>query len=193
MPVVLVGEDRADDHVLVERVRAGDRAAFAQLFQMYYPLLAAFAETILRRRDVAEECVQDVFVRLWQTRARWAVRGSVRTYLFSAVRNGALNVLDHQRVADRWTVRAAAELTDSGMSAPPEPADARAHAGEIETAARAAIDRLPQRRREALLLRVQHHLTNPQIAQVMGVTVKCVEIHVAQALRTLRQELADLL
>src|ERR1041384_1954085 len=67
---------------LVSRIRAGDDAAFEELFRGYYANLVRFALQYLQGDlDAAEDVVHDVLCRVWEHRARWTVRGSVATYL----------------------------------------------------------------------------------------------------------------
>ena len=73
----------------VAAVRAGEPAAFEALFHAYHAPLCTFAHRYLGARDLAEEIVQEVFLFVWERRETWDVRTSVRSYLFTAVRNAA--------------------------------------------------------------------------------------------------------
>lgn len=70
--------------------RLGDAAAFEHLFQAYYEPLCAFAFRYVQSAAIAEDIVQDIFTQLWECRTTWAIQGSPRSYLCSAVRNRAL-------------------------------------------------------------------------------------------------------
>ncbi len=177
------------DHIAVARVRAGDRAAFVALFAAHYVALRDFACGIAGSAEVAEEVVQDVFVRLWDMRTEWVVHGTVRGYLFGAVRHRALNVRRGTRAelarAEAW----ARERRGDGVGRASE-VERALEASELSAALRRAIDRLPERCRLVYTLRWRYELSYAEIAQSLGIAIKTVEAQLTKALRMLRQELA---
>lgn len=138
---------------------------------------------------VAEDIVQDTFARIWERRTEWEVRGSVRSYLYSAVRNRTLMHLRHARVVTQTQERALREITKSGLGT--ASADERIRMDEMAQALARAIERLPARRRQVYTLRWQHGLSLAEIASVMEVTVKCVEAQLAAASKAVREALAE--
>ena len=94
----------AEERAWVERIRAGDPAAFEALYRAYWERLYAFAFRYLRSKEDAEEIVQEVFFRIWRGHAHWVPAGAVRNYLYLAVRNAAHDRLERAAVASRWRV-----------------------------------------------------------------------------------------
>lgn len=175
---------------VIERVRSGDRDAFGTVFRAYYSGLCAYAERYVGSADDAEEVVGDVFFRIWTARERWRVDGSLRAYLYRAVRNESLKWLEHRRVVDRVDREARAEGRSPGMGQrAPEP-DVDLARSELSAAVRCAIESLPNRCRETLVLHRHHGMSYAEVAEVMGVTAKTVENQLARALRLLRERLA---
>ncbi len=132
--------------------------------------------------------MQDVFLALWQRRHALERRDSIAAYLFTSVRNAALNQLKHREVARRFR-------RDAALAAAPRPvaADEVAHHNELAEALEAAIADLPEKARLALTLSRDAGLTYAQIAETLGVSVKAVEANVSRALRLLRERLAPYL
>jgi RNA polymerase sigma-70 factor (ECF subfamily) len=175
---------------LIERVRTGDERAFEFLFKTYYRPLCDFTYGFARCRDIAEELVQTVFLRIWEKRDSWHPAAGVRAYLFAACRNAALDHLRHERVVARAGGSSEAPGEPSaGAGMPPLAPDEVLHARELSDAFHAAVQGLPERRRTVLVLRWQHHLTNEEIARALGITVKGVEAHVTRSLAALRDRL----
>ena len=81
-------------------VRAGDDRAFETMFRAYRDDLVAFAESLLRSHEAAQEIVQDLFLRIWQMRDLWEPRGPLNAYLYRATRNRAIMRLRGLRVAN---------------------------------------------------------------------------------------------
>jgi RNA polymerase sigma-70 factor (ECF subfamily) len=188
---------------LVARIRAGDEAAFRDLYLAHHDGLWRFAYTYVRSRDVAEELVQDVFLSLWGTRASWEVKTRARAWLFAAVRHLALNHLRHERVVARalggptpWappaqtqTPAGAFRVEASTMGAPPAGQQEAAEAQELDEAIARAIAELPERRRIAMTLRWKQDMSPLEIAGVLGTTPEAVRVLLTRA----RADLAPLL
>jgi RNA polymerase sigma-70 factor, ECF subfamily len=177
------------DESLAARVRAGDVEAFKAIFDMYCEPLQVYVVGLVQDRDAAAECVQEVMYQVWNLGPRWVLRESLRSYLYTAARNRALSYLRRQRLIDRWNAAATGGDTISGMSQGPEGTDEACRRNELAAAIRAAVARLPERRRVAITLRGEYRMTNPQIAQAMGTSIQNVEKHIALALRSLRKAL----
>ena len=177
------------DDELIPRIRAGDEAAFDALVRRHYNGLCVFAARMTRSDATAEELVQDVLLRVWQHHEEWAVSGSVAAYLYAAVRNTALNHVRRERYLERWQAGAAAQA-----DAPRVPeADEDVRAAELAAALERAIDELPLRCRQVFILRRQHHMSCAEVARVMQIAPKTVEIQMGLAIKALRRKLAHLL
>jgi RNA polymerase sigma-70 factor (ECF subfamily) len=179
----------------VAGVRAGDHAAFDEMFRASAAELCDFACSYVHSDAVAEEIVQDVFFRIWQGRLQWQLRGSLRTYLYSATRNAALNYLRHERVERRWLERMSRERTlrpDVGRSAVVTGED-MVITEELAVAAARAVELLPERCQLIYRLTRQHHLSYAEVADMLQISVRTVENQVGIALKSLRKRLAHLL
>lgn len=158
------------------------------LFHLHYDPLCRFAEAYLHSHADAEDLVQNVFVQLWEQRERWVLRGSIRAYLYTAVRNAALNVLKH-RLVERRALDEDAAIPRIGMAERAPTPDENAIGHELEQAIDHAIARLPDRYRLVVTLRAQHHLTIPEIARILELPVKTAETRAARAVQALRAAL----
>ena len=170
---------------VVERLRAGDVRALEELFRQQYEPLCRFAERYLHDRAASEDLVQDLFAALWARRTRLDLRGSLRAYLFAAVRNRALNVRKHQLVEHDWQRDEAAPEVRVLHRAPRRP-DELLDERERDARVRGAIAQLPERCRLVMQLRWQEQLGYSEIASILGISVKGVEIQLARGLRALR-------
>lgn len=178
--------DRAPDlSDVAERVRLGDVGAFERLFRATYPSLRAFAHRYLDDAARAEDLVQDLFAELWTRRERWELRGSVRAYLFSAVRNRALNLRARDRVERDWTDDESLADVRALHPAPASPAE-QLDVAETRAEIDAAMESLPERCRLVMQLRWREQLSHAEIAEVLGISTKGVEGQLARGLRAMR-------
>ena len=175
----------AGDAELVRRIRAGDERALELVFKAHYAGMASFVQRFVRSQDLAEELVQDVFLKLWSKREQLADIETFRTYLFRAARNTALNYLRRAKLERRWQ-------EEQGRAEEPHTtfaADDDAVEQELSVAVQEAINRLPPRCREIFLLSRDGGLTYAEIARSLEISVKTVETQMGRALKSLRASL----
>jgi RNA polymerase sigma-70 factor (ECF subfamily) len=180
-----------NDAGLAERIRANDERALEELFHQYYDPLCRFSEAYVHSSADAEDLVQGVFVQLWEQRQRWVLRGSIRAYLYTAVRNAALNVLKHRLVERRAYGDDAIPRIGIAERTPTPHEQAIAH--ELEQAIARAIAALPDRYRLVITLRAQHQLTVAEIARILDLPLKTTETRAARAVVALRAALEPFL
>lgn len=84
--------------LIFSEIKQGNQQAFEKFFKMFYAPLCGFALGFLGDRDEAEELVQDTFVKLWEKRDEISIETSLKSYLYSSVRNACFNYLKHLKV-----------------------------------------------------------------------------------------------
>ena len=178
--------DEVTDEALLAAYARGEAAAARALSLRLVPRVLGYAARLLGDRAEAEDVAQDAMLRLWRAAPGWrAGEAQVTTWLYRVVTNLCTDRL-------RGRVR---RRTDTLEDAP-EVADAAkgVEAGLIEADRMAALDaalaELPERQRQALVLRHLEGLSNPEIAVVMDIGVEAVESLTARAKRALAALLA---
>jgi RNA polymerase sigma-70 factor (ECF subfamily) len=173
------------DEELLSRVAAGDAAAVRALVARKLPRLLSLAARMLGDAREAEDVAQDAFLRVWRQAPKWR-SGAARfdTWLHRV----ALN-LCYDRLRRRREVAVAdpPERPDEG-AAP----DRGLQALDVGRRVAAALQALPDRQREAIVLCHYQELGNIEAAAVMGVSVEALESLLGRGRRTLRAALSDL-
>ena len=171
---------------LDDRIRRGESAAFETLFRAHYDALCSFAVRYTDSSAIAEELVQDVFAHVWTDRIRWPAPQNQRAYLFTAVRNRALNVGRRRQLEDDWIE---AEIAVGREAA--DPADllpvARIADPDTHDHLERAVASLPERCRLVMHLRWRESMSYADIAGIMGISTKGVENQLSRGLRALRR------
>lgn len=180
-PGALSPDHRADAELL-RRIRSGDERALEAVFRAHYGSMCTVVRRIVFAPDVAEELVQDVFFKLWSKRAQLAEIDALKTYLYRAARNTALNHLRRQKLELAHEEREAIKGEPTTLEA----TDDSATAGEVTEAVHTAINRLPTRCREIFLMSRDGGLTYGEIASELGISIKTVETQMGRALKSLR-------
>ena len=175
--------DGPPDHDLMARTAQGDERAFRELARRHAGGALRLARRILGSEALAEEIVQDAFLRVWTNAPRWRPEAAFRTWLYRVVINLCLNA--KRRPADL-------PLAAAGDPADPAPdAGAALELGERDRQLAAAIDRLPARQRAAIVLTYQEGLGNAEAAAVLGTSVAGIETLLVRAKRSLRATLGE--
>lgn len=168
---------------LLRDIGKGDRAALAKLFEAESGRMLAIAHRILRRRDLAEEAVQETFISVWRAAPSFETsKGSARGWLTVMVRNRALNML---RDGARMDYEDSETLADLGDRA----TDARAafEALSIKDALRHCLSALDNHKREAVLLCYVTGLNHGEAAATMKVPLGTVKSWVRRGVTALQE------
>lgn len=178
-----------NETVLIDRLQQQDEAAFEQVFKKNFRSLHGYACTMVKDVQVAEEMVQNVFLRLWEKAARLNIAGSVEAYLFRAVHNECLNHLKHLKVREAHKLYVSHRSEHASGELPAKQLQAK----EIESRLSAALAELPEQCRTIFQLSRFEELRYREIADTLGISVKTVENQMGKALRILRTKLVDLM
>jgi RNA polymerase sigma-70 factor (ECF subfamily) len=173
------------DEALLARVAAGDPAAVRAMVGRKLPRLMSLAQRMLGDAGEAEDVAQEAFLRIWKQAARWKPgQAKFDTWLHRV----ALN-LCYDRLRRRREV-----VTDAPPDqADPGPAPDRGlEAADVATRVSRALQALPERQREAIVLCHYQELGNIEAAAVMGVSVEALESLLSRGRRALRAALADM-
>jgi len=170
------------------RANGISETAFEEVFKTHFTPLHAYAMTILREDVMAEEIVQQVFVRLWEKKENIRIRQSVAAYLYGAVHNGCLNYLKHQKVKQAHHMHV---QHTSGHS--PENASRKLILKELEAKIADALSRLPAQCRMIFQMSRFEELKYREIAERLNLSVKTVENQMGKALKIMRTHLSDYL
>jgi RNA polymerase sigma-70 factor (ECF subfamily) len=165
-----------------------DPASFSAAYDELYPVALRTADRVLRDQAAAEDVVQDVFTDLWLGRAAYdRGRGSLRSYVAMLTRSRAL---------DRWRTRAArqaaAERLESEVALGPRTVagteDQALLKHELEDAVR-ALEAVPEKQREAVLMAYAGGMTAAAIADAVGVPLGTAKSRIRCGLEQLRLQL----
>ena len=166
----------ADLATIVEGIAAGERAALKELYDRFGARLYGIAHRILRDNALAEDALQEAFVKIWRNAGKYdRARGSALGWVVIIVRRAAFDLRPREPVAEPDEIAAiAAEEPETGML---DPGVARALAA------------LPETQRRALLLSYVYGLTHAELAAAMGAPLGTVKSWVRRAAAALKESL----
>ena len=161
-----------------------DESHIEKYFRTYYSPLCKTVHKMVRSSAIAEDIVQDVFLKIWRNRSQLDHQQSVKAYLYRAAINTALNYLEKTKYNS--SLDDAHEYTPSANNT-----DDTIAYQETEQRIQNAIDTLPPKCKVVFTLSRFEEQSYAEIAQTLDISVKAVEKHMGKALKILREQLKD--
>ncbi|MGM0506912.1 MAG: RNA polymerase sigma-70 factor [Bacteroidota bacterium] len=172
--------DRSD-HTLLSDISESDPNALNVLFNRYYPRLCDFALHYLKDLDRTEEVVSEVFVNLWIKRESLVITRNVKSYLFTATRNRALNQIDKDTRRNRHHVW----IDEVELKSSEQRPDRSIQIEEFNEAIDQLLEYMPPRQKEIFKLSRIDGFTYKEISKILSISVHTIQNHMVQAVRDL--------
>lgn len=178
------------DELLFKKISKGDEEAFEELFNKYYEPLVRFVWGYVKSEAIAEEIVQELFLKVWRISTSLKIQTSIKSYLYSAGRNMSLNYVKHQDTEQEWEKERKA-LYENQQKEPK--LDDDIHYKMLLTEVEEAIQELPERRRLIFVLSRHQDMTYKEIADFLDISENTVDTQIRRVLAILRERFSDLL
>ena len=167
------------DGTLLDRVRRGDEAAMAVLFDRYSKIVYSVALGVLREPASAEDVLQEIFMQVWRNPGSFLeTKGSLGGWLAVVARNRSIDTLRRRKPTD--------QVEEVSLASPFNLAE-EAERNNMMERARAAIVLLPAEQRKTLEMAFFDGLTHTEIAEMTGDPLGTVKTRIRSALLTLRK------
>ena len=170
---------------LIRRLKNSDLSAFDQIYKKYSHKLFIFTFSILKNEAEAEEIVQDVFVKIWESRSKIESNDSLSSYLFTIAYNHSISLIrkriNNKKYLEYLKYASEIQASPSGIS--------EFEFRELRSMTEQLIENLPDRQKQVYKLHRYEGLTYPEIAERLTISKNTVENHMAKALKYLRNNL----
>jgi RNA polymerase sigma-70 factor (ECF subfamily) len=180
---------------LIKKLIIGDEETYISLFREYYVALCSYSRRYVGRKDVAEEIVSDTFLKIWENRETLRINTSIKSYLFQAVCNNSLYYLRKLKkdlVLDDFFQ--STESENIGFALIAEDIDEHSLAMDnIHSKIVEAVNLLPEQQQRAFRLKRFEGKKNKEVAEIMGLSIKTVEMHLSKATLNLQKALKNYL
>jgi RNA polymerase sigma factor (sigma-70 family) len=163
----------------------GDKKAFGEIAEFHYGALHHYGTRFTSDRDIIKDCLQDLFVQIWEKRELLHEVTSMKSYLFQSVRNNLIYILK-KRSLFLDVEQVDLEKLESEIS--PETSwiiDEDQLSTQLKL--KEAISQLPKRQKEALYLRYYQNMSYEEIAAIMGLKRQAVANYLQYGIQKLRE------
>lgn len=169
-----------------QQIRNGDEHALEKVYKAAFRSLDYYAKEITGQPQLAEEVVQDVFLKIWQSRSELIIKGSFKAYLFQSVHNHALNAVRQQKTRKESVNRIVPERSWQFISDNYKIEDDlidKLFSEETEAIIEHAIKELPDQCNKVFYMSRYESLKNEEIASRLGLSENTVKTHIYRALQ----------
>lgn len=164
----------------------GDEKAFSRLFHAYRDKLYSFIFILSASSQLAEDTVQEVFLKIWQKRADGKNIHEFDSYIFRMAHNHAVTAL--KRMAkETFILKEMGQLATHSIELMPAIENK-----ETQSAIRRAIDNLPGKQKKVFMLSRDYGFKQAEISRILNITVPTVKSHITQAMHSIRKQCKNL-
>ncbi len=187
LPETINNQFRMDDNLVWLSLKKGNADAVDILMKKYYSDLYNYGIKLSANRSLTKDCIQDLFVKLWRDREKLSEVTFVKTYLLKSLKQNLIKVMTKE---NRWVAYAGQVEYGEGIVFSQE--DLLIVQQEVSDQQQRIVDalnKLPNRYREAVYLKFYSGLTNEQIAEMMSIKTQSVYNLIYEALKILKEHL----
>lgn len=186
--------DKNKDISLFQSIKNGDEIAFEKLFQQYYYQLCVYAREFVKKNELAEEVVEDVFCKIWKKKATIEIKLSVKSYLYKAVYHTSLNYLESENKHSKSNKELSGDFENhKDISTTEDFSSLNLISQELEQKIKAGIESLPDQCKMIFKMSRFEGLKYIEIASKLSLSIKTVETQMSRALTKLRKHLKEYL
>ncbi|MEO8236951.1 MAG: RNA polymerase sigma-70 factor [Flavobacterium sp.] len=174
-----------DNAVLVKSLINGEEKAYTFLLNKFHRKLNAYALTLVNDHSMAQDIVQNVFLKTWKTRNKLNPEFSIQSFLYKSIYNEFINSYQQNRammlLQQKYmeSMQQVVETTDESSI------------NQMLTIINREIQNLPPRCQQVFILSKKEGLTNIEIAEHLDISIKTVEAQISKAFKILKEKLKD--
>ena len=176
------------DSSLISAVKKGDKGAYEQLFVRYYPTLLRFIHGMLKDNHMAEDIAQNIFMKLWIHREKLDSTQSLKNYLFVLAKHEIFNIFKAKRTT---MLSLLPQLNDRDIEDRGYSIEEQYNYAELNELLIQNISKMPPQRQLIFRMSRCEHLSNREIAERLGLSVRSVDKHIELALKDLHNSISS--
>lgn len=177
--------DFNDNSILVQSLIEGEEKAYKFLLNKFHRKLHAYALTLVNDHSMAQDIVQNVFLKTWKSRLKLKPEFSIQSFLYKSVYNEFINTYQQNKammlLQKKYieSIQNVVETTDDSSI------------GQMMAVINKEIQNLPPKCKQVFILSKKEGLTNIEIAEHLDVSIKTVEAQISKAFKILKDKLKD--
>lgn len=173
-----------EENIALQQLRAGNEEAYEKLYHCYHKRLYSFAFKYLKSRELAEDAVQDTFIKLWEHRKTITI--SIKGFLFTSARNHVMNMIRNKKRKVLKHIQLEQQETNTSNST-----EEVILYSEYQQIFARGLEKLPDGKKEIFRLKTVQGLSNQEIASRLDITIHTVKSQYYQASKFIKEYLNE--
>ncbi|MCI9843348.1 RNA polymerase sigma factor [Flavobacterium pectinovorum] len=178
-------DDYNDNNTLIESLKNGDEGAYTYLIDTYHHKLCVYANSLVKNIYSAEDIVQNVFIKVWEQRARLKTDHAIKSFLYKLVYNEFIDL--YRKNQSLFSLE---KTYHDALNSVVAEDDSESFQRVLKVVNK-EIESLPPKCKEVFILSKKEGLTNIEIAEHLEVSIKTVEAQITKAFSILRSSLEE--
>lgn len=174
---------------LLTHLKNGDMLAFDRIYELYSHKLYSFVFKIIKNESDADDIVQEVFVKIWESRGKLDDYKSLNSYILTIAYNNSIDLIRKRINSNKYLEH----LKKSSVIQSTASSIDELEFNELNNQVEKLIAQLPERQKQVYHLHREEGLTYPEIAEQLSISKNTVENHMVKALRYIRQNMDNTL
>ncbi|MCK8524269.1 RNA polymerase sigma-70 factor [Aquimarina sp. D1M17] len=175
------------DQLIIEQIRNKNEKVFESVFKEYFKVLTIHAKKYVLDLDIAKDITQETFVKLYEKREELVIHTSLKSFLYTAVRNRCLDYIKLNKIRQNHKDAIAYQ---SATNSEEEEEDKEIRITELKQKIHKVIQTLPSQNQKIFMLSRFEGKTNQEIADELNISKRTVETHISNALKKIRVSVA---
>ncbi len=174
------------DQLIIQQIKNKNEKVFESLFKEYFKVLSLYAKKYVYDIDIAKDITQETFVKLYEKRENLVIHTSLKSFLFTSVRNKCLDYIKLNKIREQHQE---AIKYQSSLSSEDDDDD-KIRITELQQKLHNIIKTLPAQNQKIFMLSRFEGKSNQEIANEMNLSKRTVETHISNALKKIRASVA---
>jgi len=182
-----------EEKILLEKLKNSDEFAFKNIYFLYYNKLYSFAKNFINDNEIVQDIIADVFLKIWKNREYLDIKTSLKSYLYTSVKNSCLNRLRSLNKELKIIDDSEYRLKEIEINYYTDTLINEVSAIELEEIISNSIKQMPEKQRIIFLLSRSEGLNSDEISKNLGISKRTVESHLYNAIKFLKEKLKQFL
>lgn len=169
-------------------LKEGSHKAFQWIYNYYWSQVYNFTRLYITSIEESKEIVQEVFIKLWETKHRINENNNIKGFLFIVTRNTIFNIKRNNLNEEYYKMSVLKAYSENDTTNYSE-VEEEIYASELKDYIDLLIDALPEKQKKIFILSRKENLTNKEIAEKMNLNIKTVEAYITKSLKYLKENI----
>lgn len=180
----MAAQYNTSDNELVTLLKAGDEAAFAEIYSRYWEKMVSYAVRLTKSQEESADITQEIFVSLWNRRTEVVIKGTLASYLIKSTRNLSLRYLERNVAGEGFFEELNEYIIDKSQNI-----ENGISLRDLQASIDLSISKLPKKMREIYVLSRDEQFSYREIAQKLGIAEGTVKKQISNALKAISESL----